>query len=640
MKSCLNKIISIFILTLPSILNAQNNVGIGTISPHPTALLDLTATDKGVLIPRMTTMERMTIPSPAFGLLVFDVNTGSFWFYNGVSAAWVEILSGTVKTLADADGNTKIQVEKNPDEDIIRFDLGGIEKMVLRKNVNGQERLELGANTAIGTDALFSNSTGVNNSAFGNGTLKANTTGSKNTASGFLALNKNTTGKENTAIGNLSLHNNLTGSYNTAIGDSSLVGNTLGNQNTAVGNWSLQNNSTGADNTGIGINALLSNSSGNYNTAIGSWSLSSNSTANYNTAIGNNAMYSNTIGTNNTAIGHLSLRSNTTGNHNTSIGKDALYNNSIGTQNTSTGLASLYTNTIGTDNTANGAFALHLNTTGNYNTALGSWSLYSNTTANRNTAVGNNAMYSLSIGTDNTAVGGSALRSTINGNNNTALGFESAVNGNHAQSTFVGSKIDISTNRTNVSALGYGILNAQCTNNNQILLGNTAIGQIRAQVTGITAYSDARFKTNVSNDVKGLEFITRLNPVTYNENPEVLHQIWGTPDSVILKIDHSDVKSQRFIGFLAQDVEQAARECGFEFPGIDVPENEREVYSLRYVDFIMPMVKSIQEQQMIIDTLKNQNQELKSKIDKLNGLEAEVRQIKVLLVQMGKQTKL
>lgn len=108
-------------------------------------------------------------------------------------------------------------------------------------------------------------------------------------------------------------------------------------------------------------------------------------------------------------------------------------------------------------------------------------------------------------------------------------------NGNHNQSTFIGADINISTDRTNVSVLGYGVANAQCTNNNQVLLGNTGVGQIRAQVTSITAYSDARFKNNVQDNVPGLSFITRLKPVTYNEDPELLHRIWGTPDSVLAK---------------------------------------------------------------------------------------------------------
>ncbi|MBK8700516.1 MAG: tail fiber domain-containing protein [Saprospiraceae bacterium] len=553
------------------------NIGIGTTTPDASAMLDVVATNRGMLIPRLTTTQRTGISPAANGLLVFDADTKSFWFYNGLSAMWVEILSGSVKTIADADGDTKIQVEESANEDIIRFDLGGAEKMILRKNASGQERLEMGLNTAVGKDALSANVGGTDNSAFGNGALFTNTAGAKNTALGAFALNKNTTGNENTAIGYYALNKNTTGTFNTAVGDSALYTNTTGSQNTAVGNWALQYNTTGWDNTSVGLNSMVSNTSGNYNAAFGSWSLISNTIGSWNSAFGNNALYSNTSGNQNTATGNRALNKNSTG----------------------------------TDNTASGMNAMFNNTTGNYNTGLGSLCLWSNSTASYNTAVGNNAMYSMTVGTQNTSVGGGSLRSTTNGNNNTSVGFEAAVNGNHAQSTFIGSNINISTNITNVSALGYGIQNAQCTNHNQILLGNTAIGQIRAQVSSITAYSDARFKTNVSEDVKGLDFITRLKPVTYNENPEVLHQIWGTPDSVLSKIDHTGIKSQRFIGFLAQDVEQAAKDSGFEFPGVDVPQNDKEVYALRYVDFIMPMVKSIQEQQALILQLQIENRELK-----------------------------
>jgi trimeric autotransporter adhesin len=62
------------------------------------------------------------------------------------------------------------------------------------------------------------------------------------------------------------------------------------------------------------------------------------------------------------------------------------------------------------------------------------------------------------------------------------------------------------------------------------------------------------------------------------------------------------------IGFLAQDVEAAAKASGFNFPGIDAPRNSKEVYTLRYVDFIMPMVKAIQQQQVIIDNLKSEKE--------------------------------
>ncbi|MBK7009422.1 MAG: hypothetical protein IPH36_12755 [Saprospiraceae bacterium] len=52
-------------------MHGQNNVGIGNLNPHPSSLLDLTASNKGILIPRMSNTERLAIAAPATGLLVF-----------------------------------------------------------------------------------------------------------------------------------------------------------------------------------------------------------------------------------------------------------------------------------------------------------------------------------------------------------------------------------------------------------------------------------------------------------------------------------------------------------------------------------------------------------------------------------------
>ena len=63
---------------------AQNNIGIGTPTPDPTSILDLTSTDKGFLAPRLTTAQRTAIVTPAPGLLVYDSNVGCYFYYNGV----------------------------------------------------------------------------------------------------------------------------------------------------------------------------------------------------------------------------------------------------------------------------------------------------------------------------------------------------------------------------------------------------------------------------------------------------------------------------------------------------------------------------------------------------------------------------
>lgn len=68
------------------------SVGIGTTTPDNSAVLDVQSTDKGMLIPRMTTSQRTSISNAAKGLLVFDNTTGTFWFYNG--NAWTELTGG------------------------------------------------------------------------------------------------------------------------------------------------------------------------------------------------------------------------------------------------------------------------------------------------------------------------------------------------------------------------------------------------------------------------------------------------------------------------------------------------------------------------------------------------------------------
>jgi len=69
--------------------SAQQNVGIGTLSPHPKAMLELQATDKGFLMPRMTSAQRNAIaPSGTgiAGLMVYDTNDSLFYYWNGI--AW------------------------------------------------------------------------------------------------------------------------------------------------------------------------------------------------------------------------------------------------------------------------------------------------------------------------------------------------------------------------------------------------------------------------------------------------------------------------------------------------------------------------------------------------------------------------
>ena len=159
------------------------------------------------------------------------------------------------------------------------------------------------SNTAIGFQALNSNTTGYQNIAIGNSSLSANTTGFNNTANGVNSLSANTTGVSNSAFGLNSLLSNTSGGKNTAIGEQSLSANTTGANNTAVGYFALSNNTTSYGNSAFGYQALIVNTTGQENTSIGFQSLYSNTTGSSNTAIGQQSLYSNTTGGINTSVG-------------------------------------------------------------------------------------------------------------------------------------------------------------------------------------------------------------------------------------------------------------------------------------------------------------------------------------------------
>ena len=75
-----------------------SQVGIGTTTPDASSVLDITATDAGLLIPRMLQSERDAIQDPATGLMVYQTNnTPGFYYYDG--SGWIatgSVASGTM----------------------------------------------------------------------------------------------------------------------------------------------------------------------------------------------------------------------------------------------------------------------------------------------------------------------------------------------------------------------------------------------------------------------------------------------------------------------------------------------------------------------------------------------------------------
>lgn len=410
--------------------------------------------------------------------------------------------------------------------------------------------------TKYGTNALLNNSvTGIYNSAFGYYSLNLNTSGTKNSASGANVLRFNTTGSQNTGSGYASLYNNTTGNYNTGYGAYSLFLNTTGTYNTATGVFSLRDNTTGVANTANGYYSLASNTTGYYNTANGYYSLNSNTTGYYNVANGHAALSKNTTGAGNIANGYSSLYDNTTGGY----------------------------------NTANGCYSILNNTTGSYNVASGVYSLSSNTTGNHNTA---NGYY--------------AMASNVTGSENTAIGF------------YAGSSLD---NLSNTTAIG---TNAKVDASNKVRIGNTSVTSIGGEVSW-TTFSDGRYKKDIKENVPGLSFINSLRPVTYTVNITGLNEYFNkgkkslpeneTDQKVDAEIEKGITEAGKMIhsGFIAQEVEAAATKLNFTFSGVDKPQNKDGLYGLRYDNFVMPLVKAVQE-------LSAENNQLKERLEKLEQL--------------------
>ncbi len=150
----MNKNIQSLVLVLAISFAGYAQVGIGTTSPDASAALDITATDKGFLMPRMTTAQRTSIASPAMGLQVYDTETKSVWTNDGT--IWAEttgggkFVDGISPDIAYYDGKVRIGTNTS-----------GPHKL----NVESRKSTD-DANRGISTNAVFEG-TGTSKSTFG-----------------------------------------------------------------------------------------------------------------------------------------------------------------------------------------------------------------------------------------------------------------------------------------------------------------------------------------------------------------------------------------------------------------------------------------------------------------------------------------
>ncbi|HNS17040.1 MAG TPA: FISUMP domain-containing protein [Bacteroidales bacterium] len=187
--------------------------------------------------------------------------------------------------LQDLDGDTRINAEENPDEDIIRFYTGGQEQM--RMMDKRMEIINPDRNIFIGEHSGENNAGGIHN----------------------------------VYLGRLAGQNNTTGSYNVILGDSAGRDNSEGYNNVFVGAWSGTLNTTGICNAFFGADAGERNQTGTRNAYLG-YGAGYKSTGSRNTFVGSHAGVYNTAGDNNTFVGQAAGYNNS-GNLNVFIGKSA-----------------------------------------------------------------------------------------------------------------------------------------------------------------------------------------------------------------------------------------------------------------------------------------------------------------------------
>ena len=76
------------------------------------------------------------------------------------------------------------------------------------------------------------------------------------------------------------------------------------------------------------------------------------------------------------------------------------------------------------------------------------------------------------------------------------------------------------------------------------------------------------------------------------------------------------------MGFVAQEVEQIVKENNYIFTGVEKPQNENSHYSIRYAEFVVPLVKGMQEQQELIKALQEENAALEQRLETVEALVA------------------
>ena len=566
-------------LLFVTLLNAQQGVAITTdgTTADNSAMLDIKSTSKGILVPRMTAAQRTAVATPATGLLVYQTDgTSGFYFYNGSTWSPIGATAGPLTGWATT-GNAATDSSVN-------F-IGTSDNKPLIGKVNGQQTFYFSpTNTAtlLGYQAGKSN-TGIWNTFLGYQAGLSNTTGFANLFVGNAAGYSNTTANGNHFIGINSGKNNISGSINHFEGFQAGYSNTSGTENYFSGYLAGFNNINGSQNYFSGNNA------GSFNT-----------TGSNNHFEGYKAGYSNTSGLSNTFIGNQSGYSNTNGLGNSFIGFKSGYSNVSGTANIYIGQQAGYANT-GSGNIFIGYQA------GAQETVLSNKLIISNSQTSNPLVYGDFNTGSLRINgisevtgafiadqgaqlKDNTFVKGYFEVSDPDVGFSQVASFKNVDNAQVIEYSKEGTEIRWQHEfyqSTDPAAASFGIKYYNYNAYGPYGVGFQLYGTGDAELFGdLTEISDARYKKNISSFTGALNKVTQLRGVTYNW----LDEKKGTTEQ---------------IGFIAQELEKV-------FPQL-VRTNKDGYKSVAYSHVVPVLVEAIKEQQQQIDELKKLVEQLAKK---------------------------
>jgi hypothetical protein len=312
------KLITVLVALLPFASMAQ--VGIGTTSPDASAALDVTATDKGVLVPRVTTTQRNAVSSPATGLLVFNTSNNQFEFFDG--GAWLSIAGTAYSAGTGIDIYSDVISVSN--SVVTSNYLGAVQVASLNTTgvltgseirISSLSSAQIAALTGQTAGRIVYQNDGDQGIYVYNGSAWISTTGwttnDGSPASSFSHSNPasiQSTANANYGVGVGSLVSLTTGDNNTALGYDALGDVSGGLANSAIGYQALSL-TTGSNNSAIGKSAGTANTSGSNNTFIGAASNAASSGLSNATALGYGAEVS---ASNSIQLGNGSVTSVTT----------------------------------------------------------------------------------------------------------------------------------------------------------------------------------------------------------------------------------------------------------------------------------------------------------------------------------------